>query len=137
MVVWDTTVNLLNFYFMNWTRNELSGQLQANFNAVLESVGDTTLENSNGTKFRIANVTLPNGKTTTGRMYETTLEKTVSIPIGKPVSCIATQYDNNGKTVVDIIVFTSIQGERISLDELEAAFSSIEQEERMPKTPFG
>ena len=113
----------------NWKANPVTGQLEMSFNGTLESIGENFLENSNGIKFKVGSVKLPNGKIRSARIYEKNLDYGMSV--GTAYVCTATQYqDNFGKTQVDIKVSHLVGADRATLEDfgLEETPVSIEEQ---------
>jgi hypothetical protein len=115
---------------LTWTQNEVTGQLQANFNAKLVSVGEKVLPNSNGKEYVLCNIQLESGKTISGRMYTANVAKLDPETIGMSVLCTATQY---GENQLDITVSHLTSAPRISANEFEAEFGAVSVKEAAAK----
>lgn len=100
----------------NWKTNSVTGQLETNFNAPVISIGENWLENSNGVRYKIASIKLPNGNIRSARVYEKNLE--YGITVGNSYLCTATQYQNNsGQIEIDLKVSHLVGAERATLDD--------------------
>ena len=100
----------------NWKTNPVTNQLEMNFNAPVVSIGENWLVNSNGVKYKIASIKLPNGNVRSARVYEKNLE--YGITPGNSYLCTATQYQNAlGQTEIDLKVSHLVGAERATLDD--------------------
>ena len=102
--------------------NSVTGQLEANFNAKLVSIGQNFLENSNGVKFKVGTIEFTNVKGAlvqkSARIYEKNLS--YGMPVGQSYMCTVSKYqDASGSTQYDIKC-SHLQGaQRATSDDFE------------------
>ena len=89
----------------NFKPNSVTGQLEANFNAKLVSIGENFLTNTNGVKFKVGTIEFTNAKGTlvqkSARIYEKNLS--YGMPVGQSYMCTVSKYqDASGSTQYDI-----------------------------------
>ena len=106
----------------NFKPNSVTGQLEANFNAKLISIGENFLTNSNGVKFKVGMVEFTNAKgeliQRSARIYEKNLS--YGMPVGQSYLCTVSKYvDTAGATQYDIKC-SHLQGaQRATSDDFE------------------
>ena len=89
----------------NFKPNSVTGQLEANFNAKLISVGENFLTNSNKVKYKVGMIEFTNSKgdlvQRNARIYEKNLS--YGMPVGQSYLCTVSKYvDTAGATQYDI-----------------------------------
>ena len=89
----------------NFKPNSVTGQLEANFNAKLISVGENFLTNINGVKYKVGMIEFTNSKgdlvQRNARIYEKNLS--YGMPVGQSYLCTVSKYvDTAGATQYDI-----------------------------------
>ena len=108
----------------NFKPNSVTGQLEANFNAKLLSVGQNFLTNSNGIKYKVGTIEFKNAQGAliqrSARIYEKNLS--YGMPVGQSYLCTVSKYqDVSGTTQYDIKC-SHLQGaQRASSDDFEGA----------------
>ena len=86
-----------------WTINEVTGQLETQFQGKLMSEPGAILNNMKGTEYRLTSIELPKGKIVSARIYEKSYKH--GVVVGQKYLCTATQYDDkNGVAQIDIII---------------------------------
>ena len=106
----------------NFKPNSVTGQLEANFNAKLISIGENFLTNINGVKYKVGMIEFTNSKgdlvQRNARIYEKNLS--YGMPVGQSYLCTVSKFqDASGNTQVDIKC-SHLQGaERASIDDFE------------------
>ena len=106
----------------NFKPNSVTGQLEANFNAKLISIGGNFLTNSNGVKFKVGTIEFLNAKNIlvqkSARIYEKNLS--YGMPVGQSYLCTVSKYiDSAGATQYDIKC-SHLQGaQRATSDDFE------------------
>ena len=106
----------------NFKPNSVTGQLEANFNAKLISIGENFLSNSNGVKYKVGMVEFTNAKgeliQRSARIYEKNLS--YGMPVGQSYLCTVSKYvDTTGATQYDIKC-SHLQGaQRATSDDFE------------------
>ena len=89
----------------NFKPNSETGQLEANFNAKLISIGENFLTNINKVKYKIGMIEFTNAKGVlvqkSARIYEKNLS--YGMPVGQSYLCTVSKYiDSAGATQYDI-----------------------------------
>ena len=89
----------------NFKPNSVTGQLEANFNAKLISIGENFLTNINNVKYKIGMIEFTNAKGVlvqkSARIYEKNLS--YGMPVGQSYLCTVSKYqDASGSTQYDI-----------------------------------
>ena len=89
----------------NFKPNSVTGQLEANFNAKLISIGENFLTNINGVKYKVGTIEFTNAKGVlvqkSARIYEKNLS--YGMPVGQSYLCTVSKYvDTAGATQYDI-----------------------------------
>ena len=89
----------------NFKPNSVTGQLEANFNAKLISIGENFLTNTNGVKYKISTIAFTNAQGAlvqkSARIYEKNLS--YGMPVGQSYLCTVSKYqDASGSTQYDI-----------------------------------
>ena len=89
----------------NFKPNSVTGQLEANFNAKLISLGENFLTNSNKVKYKVGMIEFTNSKgdlvQRNARIYEKNLS--YGMPVGQSYLCTVSKYiDSAGATQYDI-----------------------------------
>ena len=89
----------------NFKPNSVTGQLEANFNAKLISIGENFLTNSNKVKYKVGMIEFTNAKgeliQRIARIYEKNLS--YGMPVGQSYLCTVSKYvDTAGATQYDI-----------------------------------
>ena len=89
----------------NFKPNSATGQLEANFNAKLISIGENFLTNINGVKYKVGTIEFTNAKGVlvqkSARIYEKNLS--YGMPVGQSYLCTVSKYvDTAGATQYDI-----------------------------------
>ena len=89
----------------NFKPNSVTGQLEANFNAKLVSIGENFLTNINNVKYKVGMVEFTNAKgeliQRSARIYEKNLSYGMSV--GQSYLCTVSKYqDASGATQFDI-----------------------------------
>ena len=89
----------------NFKPNSVTGQLEANFNAKLISIGENFLTNSNKVKYKVGMIEFTNSKgdlvQRNARIYEKNLS--YGMPVGQSYLCTVSKYiDSAGATQYDI-----------------------------------
>ena len=106
----------------NFKPNSVTGQLEANFNAKLISIGENFLSNTNGVKYKVGTIEFTNAKNQvvqkSARIYEKNLSYGMSV--GQSYLCTVSKYtDNAGATQYDIKC-SHLQGaQRATSDDFE------------------
>ena len=106
----------------NFKPNSVTGQLEANFNAKLISIGENFLSNSNGVKYKVGMIEFTNSKgdlvQRNARIYEKNLS--YGMPVGQSYLCTVSKYqDASGATQYDIKC-SHLQGaQRATSDDFE------------------
>ena len=106
----------------NFKPNSVTGQLEANFNAKLISIGENFLTNTNGVKYKVGMIEFTNSKgdlvQRNARIYEKNLS--YGMPVGQSYLCTVSKYvDNAGATQYDIKC-SHLQGaQRATSDDFE------------------
>ena len=106
----------------NFKPNSVTGQLEANFNAKLISIGENFLTNTNGVKYKVGTIEFTNAKGAlvqkSARIYEKNLS--YGMPVGQSYMCTVSKYqDANGATQYDIKC-SHLQGaQRATSDDFE------------------
>ena len=106
----------------NFKPNSVTGQLEANFNAKLISIGENFLTNTNGVKYKVGMVEFTNVKgeliQRSARIYEKNLS--YGMPVGQSYLCTVSKYiDSAGATQYDIRC-SHLQGaQRATSDDFE------------------
>ena len=107
----------------NFKSNPVTGQLEANFNAKLVSVGENFLSNSNGVKYKVGTIEFTNAQNRivqkSARIYEKNLS--YGMPVGQSYLCTVSKYtDSTGATQYDIKC-SHLQGaQRATSDDFES-----------------
>ena len=102
--------------------NSVTGQLEANFNAKLISVGENFLTNTNGIKYKVGTIEFTNAQGAlvqkSARIYEKNLS--YGMPVGQSYLCTVSKYiDSAGATQYDIKC-SHLQGaQRATSDDFE------------------
>ena len=89
----------------NFKPNSVTGQLEANFNAKLISIGENFLTNTNGVKYKVGTIEFTNAKGALVQKSARIFEKNLSygMPIGQSYLCTVSKYqDASGSTQYDI-----------------------------------
>ena len=89
----------------NFKPNSVTGQLEANFNAKLISIGENFLTNTNGVKYKVGMVEFTNAKGELIQRSARIFEKNLSygMPVGQSYLCTVSKYiDSAGATQYDI-----------------------------------
>ena len=89
----------------NFKPNSVTGQLEANFNAKLISIGENFLSNTNGVKYKVGTIEFTNAQNKlvqkSARIYEKNLS--YGMPVGQSYMCTVSKYiDSAGATQYDI-----------------------------------
>ena len=89
----------------NFKPNSVTGQLEANFNAKLVSIGENFLTNINNVKYKVGKIEFTNAKNKvvqkSARIYEKNLSYGMSV--GQSYLCTVSKYiDSAGATQYDI-----------------------------------
>ena len=106
----------------NFKPNSVTGQLEANFNAKLISIGENFLTNTNGVKYKVGTIEFTNAQNKvvqkSARIYERNLS--YGMPIGQSYLCTVSRYiDSAGATQYDIKC-SHLQGaQRATSDDFE------------------
>ena len=107
----------------NFKPNSVTGQLEANFNAKLISIGENFLTNINGVKYKVGMVEFTSAKgeliQRSARIYENNLS--YGMPVGQSYLCTVSKYvDTAGSTQYDIKC-SHLQGaQRATSDDFES-----------------
>ena len=89
----------------NFKPNSVTGQLEANFNAKLISIGENFLTNTNGVKYKISTIAFTNAQNKVVQKSTRIYEKNLSygMPVGQSYLCTVSKYqDASGSTQYDI-----------------------------------
>ena len=106
----------------NFKPNSVTGQLEANFNAKLVSIGQNFLTNINNVKYKVGTIEFTNAKGAlvqkSARIYEKNLS--YGMPVGQSYMCTVSKYqDASGSTQYDIKC-SHLQGaQRATSDDFE------------------
>ena len=106
----------------NFKPNSVTGQLEANFNAKLISIGENFLTNTNGVKYKVGTIEFTNAQNKvvqkSARIYEKNLS--YGMPVGQSYLCTVSRYqDASGSTQYDIKC-SHLQGaERATSEDFE------------------
>ena len=106
----------------NFKPNSVTGQLEANFNAKLVSIGQNFLTNINKVKYKVGTIEFTNAKgelvQKSARIYEKNLS--YGMPVGQSYLCTVSKYqDASGSTQYDIKC-SHLQGaQRATSDDFE------------------
>lgn len=106
----------------NFKPNSTTGQLEANFNAKLISIGENFLTNINGVKYKVGTIEFTNAQNKvvqkSARIYEKNLS--YGMPVGQSYLCTVSKYiDSAGATQYDIKC-SHLQGaQRATSDDFE------------------
>ena len=106
----------------NFKPNSVTGQLEANFNAKLISIGENFLTNINGVKYKVGMVEFTNVKgeliQRSARIYEKNLS--YGMTVGQSYLCTVSKYiDSAGATQYDVKC-SHLQGaQRATSDDFE------------------
>ena len=106
----------------NFKPNSVTGQLEANFNAKLISIGENFLTNANGSKYKVGTIEFKDAKGVLiqrgARIYEKNLS--YGMPVGQSYLCTVSKYqDASGSTQYDIKC-SHLQGaQRATSDDFE------------------
>ena len=106
----------------NFKPNSVTGQLEANFNAKLISIGENFLTNSNKVKYKVGMIEFTNSKgdlvQRNARIYEKNLS--YGMPVGQSYLCTVSKYiDSAGATQYDVKC-SHLQGaQRATSDDFE------------------
>ena len=89
----------------NFKPNSVTGQLEANFNAKLISIGENFLTNINNVKYKVGTIEFTNAQNKvvqkSARIYEKNLS--YGMPVGQSYLCTVSKYiDSAGATQFDI-----------------------------------
>ena len=112
----------------NFKPNSVTGQLEANFNAKLISIGENFLTNSNGIKYKVGVIEFKNAQNVliqrSARIYEKNLA--YGMPVGQSYLCTVSKYlDNSGTTQYDIKC-SHLQGaQRASSGDFEGVIVAV------------
>ena len=112
----------------NFKPNSVTGQLEANFNAKLVSIGQNFLTNINGVKYKVGTIEFTNAKGAlvqkSARIYEKNLS--YGMPVGQSYLCTVSKYiDSAGATQYDIKC-SHLQGaQRATSDDFESATVAV------------
>lgn len=98
-----------------WTLNPVTNQYETTFTAKVVSIGETIVENSNGTKYNIGVIELPNGKEVSARVLA---QHTPKIEVGKEFVINCTKYERNGQTEVDLRISPLTTAARATADDM-------------------
>ena len=107
----------------NFKPNSVTGQLEANFNAKLISIGENFLTNTNGVKYKVGTIEFTNAQNKvvqkSARIYEKNLSYGISV--GQSYLCTVSRYqDASGSTQYDIKC-SHLQGaERATSEDFES-----------------
>ena len=108
----------------NFKPNSVTGQLEANFNAKLISIGQNFLTNINNVKYKVGTIEFTNAQNQvvqkSARIYEKNLS--YGMPIGQSYLCTVSRFiDSAGATQYDIKC-SHLQGaQRATSDDFEGA----------------
>ena len=108
----------------NFKPNSVTGQLEANFNAKLISIGQNFLTNINNVKYKVGTIEFTNAQNQvvqkSARIYEKNLS--YGMPVGQSYLCTVSKYiDSAGATQYDIKC-SHLQGaQRATSDDFEGA----------------
>ena len=106
----------------NFKPNSVTGQLEANFNAKLISIGQNFLTNINNVKYKVGTIEFTNAQNKVvqkgARIYERNLS--YGMPVGQSYLCTVSKYqDASGSTQYDIKC-SHLQGaERATSEDFE------------------
>ena len=106
----------------NFKPNSVTGQLEANFNAKLVSIGQNFLTNINNVKYKVGVIAFTNAQNKvvqkSARIYEKNLS--YGMPVGQSYLCTVSRYiDSAGATQYDIKC-SHLQGaQRATSDDFE------------------
>ena len=106
----------------NFKPNSETGQLEANFNAKLISIGENFLTNINNVKYKVGVIAFTNAQNKvvqkSARIYEKNLS--YGMPVGQSYLCTVSRYiDSAGATQYDIKC-SHLQGaQRATSDDFE------------------
>ena len=106
----------------NFKPNSVTGQLEANFNAKLISIGENFLTNTKGVKYKVGTIEFTNAQNKvvqkSARIYEKNLSYGMSV--GQSYLCTVSRYqDASGSTQYDIKC-SHLQGaERATSEDFE------------------
>ena len=112
----------------NFKPNSVTGQLEANFNAKLISIGENFLTNTNGVKYKVGTIEFTNAQNKvvqkSARIYEKNLS--YGMPVGQSYLCTVSKYqDASGSTQYDIKC-SHLQGaQRASADDFEGVSVAV------------
>ena len=89
----------------NFKPNSVTGQLEANFNAKLISIGQNFLTNINNVKYKVGTIEFTNAQNKvvqkSARIYDKNLS--YGMPVGQSYLCTVSKYqDASGSTQYDI-----------------------------------
>ena len=107
----------------NFKQNSVTGQLEANFNAKLISIGENFLTNTNGVKYKVGTIEFTNAQNKvvqkSARIYEKNLS--YGMTVGQSYLCTVSKYqDASGSTQYDIKC-SHLQGaQRATSDDFES-----------------
>ena len=112
----------------NFKPNSVTGQLEANFNAKLISIGENFLTNTNGVKYKVGTIEFANAQNKvvqkSARIYEKNLS--YGMPVGQSYLCTVSKYiDSAGATQYDIKC-SHLQGaQRATSEDFEGVSVSV------------
>lgn len=115
--------NIFNILIMKlvFKTNEVTGQKEADLTVTLKSIGENILENSKGTKYRIATVEYPNKDgelvTRTARIYEKNVQK--NPVLGEDYLATLTMWRENGQIKTDLVVSTLNAADRATTEDFD------------------
>ena len=112
----------------NFKPNSVTGQLEANFNAKLISIGENFLTNINNVKYKVGTIEFTNAQNKlvqkSARIYEKNLS--YGMPVGQSYLCTVSKYqDASGNTQYDIKC-SHLQGaQRATSDDFEGVAVTV------------
>ena len=107
----------------NFKPNSVTGQLEANFNAKLISIGENFLTNTNGVKYKVGIIEFTNAQNKIvqkgARIYEKNLS--YGMPVGQSYLCTVSKFIGSAGATQYDIKCSHLQGaQRATSDDFES-----------------
>ena len=111
---------------LNWKKNDLTGNYEANFSAKLMSVSDRVFQSNNekATPYRVATVQLEDGKAVSGIMYDANYQHGVTV--GNTYLCRAITSGQDDNVLVTVSHLTAAA--RATTKDFGFSLSKVETE---------